>query len=685
MGDNKLHNNLLLLVPLVLPLFCMIVIAIYYALIFNRQLNETYFLSVATIVIILYVFGLLNFPGSLLIGYILIVSLAMLILFIVVKKYLVDKKAIEKIAYRYGILLFLLSLGVSLFINYGRVFSTWDEFSHWGTVVKHMYYYDALATIPDSALYIQSYLPGTSLFQYFFCRPFNQFIEYPAYVAFNLMIVALVLPFLSSTKRIQAAVINLCKNAFDNRHNLPQSEIKIYDISFLIVVILFLSIPLALDAKAYSTLYVDSFLGLLFGSTFLYYFYYRYENSLFGILMVTATLGLLTMAKHVGLVLAIIAIAVIIIDLFLFRRDILRGYIATSMDFKKRLKQIVLMSSPILMVAFVQLTWRLLIAFAGISERTSISAVDLKTLIQGELLPYQIEVWNNFIAAAVSRYPLLVFGISYLDIFVLSIIITIGYGYFFSTKRTKLTRPTTIIVIVILGFLLYAAFILVAYMFVFSQYEAVRLASYNRYMRSYVIGLFIAMLILIVELPEEKCWQEKISSIVQSKYLPAILVTGIIIGFFVTGIALMTPKRYIPVKATIEGREPFNQVYEWSNFIVENSDKRIAVIAQGGRGYEIGVLNYLIYPNSFAAGYSVARENYFPPYTADDEYPQLLIIEPEEWSKLILENYDYLYLFRVDTQFIETYGSYFDYLKTGMIYEATTDKDSNLLLKAVAK
>ncbi len=664
------------ILPLIVPLFCMVMIAAYFAIAFKRKLNETYFLSVATIIFILYIFGLLNFQGSLLVGYALILVMALLSLIILIKTYLKDRTVVDNTSYKSGLLLLLIFLGVSLLINYGRVFTTWDEFSHWGTVVKHMYHFDALSTFRGENLSFKSYVPGTALFQYFWARPFPQFTEYSAFLAFNVLISSMALLFVA--KPVQSSeqnVVPLKKGSKKKKKEQPVED-KI-NFKNLLLVVIFLMIPLAMATSVYNTLYVDSFLGIIFGTIFLAYFYFRYEESLFGVLVVAAAFGLLILTKHVGLLLALVAIGVLFIDKLILRRNAIKDFAFSSSKPIERIKKLFLLCSPLIVIVFIQVSWRILLSINDISERWSITGANTLQFLRGDLLPYQQTVIDNF-TRALSDLPLFPFGLSYVHIILIIILLVPLLAVWLATHKVNLIRPLVITTMILAGSLAYALFLLLAYSYTFSEYEAVRLASFDRYMLSYLIGMILALLIFIIELPDKAIWKEKGGS-AAAKALVGVFLLAVIVStvFAAAG-------DHLPVSQTVEEREPFNQVLEWSNFMAEVSDQRIAVIAQGSLGHEVNVLNYMIYPNKFnniGRDYSVALQPYYPQY--DD--PWTMIIEPEDWGRHILDNYDYLYLFRIDNLFLQTYGYFFEELIPGMIYEVTVDSEGRLLLLAVGE
>lgn len=55
-------------------------------------------------------------------------------------------------------------------VMYGSHFTSYDNFSHWATVVKDMLLENRLPNFEDEVIRFQAYPPGSSLFLYYFCR-----------------------------------------------------------------------------------------------------------------------------------------------------------------------------------------------------------------------------------------------------------------------------------------------------------------------------------------------------------------------------------------------------------------------------------------------------------------------------------------------------------------------------------
>ena len=388
-----------------------------YAILLKRKLAETLFLSATTVVGILYCFGLSNIKGCLMFGIYFLIAFALACFVYFVLRTLKDKKIIQEAEIIQGLLLYMVFLAASLAFNIGRVFHHWDEFSHWGVAVKYFYSVDALATFTEPGIHgisYPQYFPGTSLFQYFFSRFDSQFVEWYSYVAMNILYFSLIMP--------------LVKDIFDK-------EKCIKSISLLII---FFLLPLQ-NASFYSSLYVDQILGAFFGFTLIYYFAYRYEQSAFGVLIVSASIFMATVTKDVGMILALGAIAVIILDTILFRRKDIEVYFFSSSSILSGFWNTTLLLMPLASTIFAKITWSSLLVRSGFRATGAWrrpSLYNIYSLILGQVEPYQMETARNLLSAAFSRnirfLPLSAFEFCAVFIFAVAAlsILKVSFTYF---------------------------------------------------------------------------------------------------------------------------------------------------------------------------------------------------------------------------------------------------------------
>ena len=79
----------------------------------------------------------------------------------------------------------------------GKILAGWDEFSHWGLVVKNMFIFDRFGNCPESTVSFRDYPPGTALWQYFTAKAFSSRLgENHIYHAMGWLIISLQASFL---------------------------------------------------------------------------------------------------------------------------------------------------------------------------------------------------------------------------------------------------------------------------------------------------------------------------------------------------------------------------------------------------------------------------------------------------------------------------------------------------------
>ena len=151
------------------------ILSVFYSIKLKKSIGKTFILSIMSIIFILYIFGMFF---SLIWGVYfikLLTAITFIYEIIYIKK---EWKCVKKYIFNKDNLIFTTLFIILIIIHKGRMLSSWDEFSHWGDVVKAMFTINDFSTSPKSLSMFQSYPPAMSLFQYFFMKLGNDFIEY---------------------------------------------------------------------------------------------------------------------------------------------------------------------------------------------------------------------------------------------------------------------------------------------------------------------------------------------------------------------------------------------------------------------------------------------------------------------------------------------------------------------------
>ena len=230
------------------------------------------------------VFGLL-LPGF-------FCTLALAAVFIAVALWTAAKKGFEDFCRNFftpGFFIFS-ALYLALFVfNYGMRLCAWDEFSHWGDIVKVMTTLHGFGTHPLSESLFPNYPPAMALFQ-FFCEEIYMHIsgdkmaEWLLYFSYQVFMLSLYFPFIKNL------------------------DIKKFS-SWVVIAVIWL-IPMIFQNNAYATIYIDSFLSALLG-TGLAHVLVECEPDTTGRLNLAAILFLLPITKGIGLPLAAVLLAAV--------------------------------------------------------------------------------------------------------------------------------------------------------------------------------------------------------------------------------------------------------------------------------------------------------------------------------------------------------------------------------------
>ena len=688
------------------------IISSAYAVLLKRKLAETYFLAISTVIAILYCFGLINIGSCLLYGIYLLIALAaacigFLIFTIIEYKKKYNKNIFLEIDMPQGCLLYICLLAIFLFVNYGRIFYSWDDFSHWGTIVKYFYSVDALGSYTRRGLYLtanRSYYPGTSLFQYFFTRFSGEFTEYNTYIAQNILYASLFMPFV--------------KNIFTKKEFAKQ----------LLLFAAFLLIPLqnfGFHGGLYDSLYVDAIMGAFFGFAVLYYFVYKYEESLYGILMVSAAALLLTLSKDLGLAFSLGVIGIIIVDCLLSRRTEIAKYLSGKPGSIRKIKALALIMLPLLCTFFVKLSWSNLLqrssiqsfalsvvtdsfmasmeananepvnqeATAGSNESVNNESINTdKNTNTKQLNPFQKQIVSNFKNAV---YKKRVFGpnISVLY-FCLTFLAFMLLFSFINKKSFSLRRITTTSLILIFGMALYQLLLLFFYIYLFGGYEGITLASYERYSSTYILGMVYFMAIFFIPnqnvkietkdslpLKSEKAKNKKhtrkasVSKTAKRRtvlYPVTSVVLCLLVLFFSWGKLNLLARWKIPV--FFETRQTTNFVKKWWPYFMESN---AYLIFQGDIGKAAWVINYELCPYSYLSNrgndYSLSPER-LSNWT--------FVVTPEAWENYVLSRrIKLVYVYKTDSVLEGNYSAFFPYgVQDDMFYRVESDEDHRMSL-----
>lgn len=429
------------------------------ALALHKKIEEMIPITVMGIILILYVAGLC---GNLAVGFYAVLSFAILAFLLLVYTIFHLHRNAFPLLFTPGLMAFLVILVFIWHAHHeGRMYTEWDELCHWGLFTKNMYATDQLYNAPGStALVHPDYPPATSLFSYFGLKLGGAYRECNAYYCANIFLYSLILPIFKH--------FNWKK---------PISLLFVFGITLLIPFTIF-SNQLFATNNLFS-IYVDTPLGFFFAYVLFQYFSLHRHHKV-DLAFLCLSLFTLTLLKPIGIGFSLLVWLLISADILFIQKS------------WSRQQQILWIAAPFISILASKFSWSIYLKMSGTSSDWNTSAITPAALIsflkrEGE--EYQYETYHNFLnyfCDAPLRYLIYFILLSLLFIFLLA-------------KKKYRLRIAIFSCGISIGFLVYSAALLILYLFTFSSYEAVRLASCDRYISTYYYGMFGFLFYTIID------------------------------------------------------------------------------------------------------------------------------------------------------------------------------------------
>ncbi|MBP3420745.1 MAG: hypothetical protein J6K37_00570 [Lachnospiraceae bacterium] len=517
---------------------------------------------------------------------------------------------------------FVILMVVNLVLTSGRWLSEWDEFSHWGRVTLNMYYSHAFGNCEGSTVMFTGYPPAVSLWEYFFVSMKSSFSEPYLFAANNVLAISM--------------LIIVCK-----KDGWRKALIK----GVLIFVL-----PLIFYKTFWTTVYVDGMLGCV-----LFYILYIYfgeeEKDKLKTAKILLALFMYPLIKAAGTGLACIAVFIMGIDILFFKK--------TKKNYKNK---IVFLISGILTILVAEESWSIYLEMTNTNEAWNTSNLTIKNVVQflnGNGQEYQYQTVKNFGSAIFEREVAGGCTLFVWCILILLVLVLLGNCRRWNRKKTIVYSG-----LIIGGIWIYALSLLILYCFTYSYLESLGLASYERYLGSIIMGIYLFLIFAYVDI----CTIRK----------EAILLACLLVVMMpVEALQKYTIDLNNDKQAVLDMRVSYENIKDFHTFMDVNNDK-IYLIDQGSSGFSHVLGGYVATPLCFSPGYGWSLGE---PLYEGDIWTQNYSLE--EWKDILSkENYTYLYIHHMDNQFIEKYGDAFAekaQIKNRALYIIIEDKNDIIL------
>lgn len=384
---------------------------------------------------------------SFLIGFYLLLILALFGLYLLIKN--IKNKDFLNRYLTNGFYLFIIIFIVLALYNYKREFNIYDEFSHWGHFVKSMYYNNNFYSFDTLSFAHKEYPPFFSLFELLWCYLSNSFNE---------------------------AIITLSIHIFEAStlfvYYIDSYKKDIKKTLILMIISALLMVTFDYQENTLGSIYVDYPIMLYYAYLFLLTL--KIKDNKYNFILFVISLSMFLLTKQVS-------IALYLVILFLF----------VCLYFNKTKEFFIKLISIIIFPLLTYKSWDLVIRNINVFKQFDLSISDVLSLTNG-LSDMQISTSNNYLSALIktglTNGPL---KLPYVLLCVLVIVLLIVFIK--ENKRKKLSLISSITI----SFIGYALLMYIMYMFCFSESEMARLASYSRYMGTFMCASLIIALLLI--------------------------------------------------------------------------------------------------------------------------------------------------------------------------------------------
>lgn len=538
-----------------------------------------------------------------------------------------------------GFFVFLIIFVLFYVFNLNRSFSDWDEFSHWGVMVKEMLRLDRFYTVDASTLMVhKDYPPIIQLFELFWCKLSGGYSESNLITALHILSFSFFVPIISEIKI--------------NKEKIIKSITKI-----ILMILIFYLLILSFDMHGIiNSIYTDYVMAIVF----VYGIYLIISNkdtlNNFVLLNLSITISFLLLTKQMSLAFFLLIIFLFIIDLLLKNninvkfKEFLSKIKIKKMFTKKNI--LVFLKCFVLLIVIPLVIWKIWGIYTESLNATAqfslsdIKVFELPSIILGNGgFDYQRATFIAFKSSLINYNV----GASLIRVnYILWMLISVCIAIFLSKKYKDYFYKNQIYGIgsmIFVGFIGYAATMLILYMFSFGEVEGPALASYDRYMSTFVLA--IMLIFFIIYLLKSKIKNSK-------NFLRDLLIILVVL------LLIQIPSR-IKILIPAISHRPQNQYEIYAEKVIKNTedDSKVFVVADGATSEYSYFIKYYSNPRFFNLKY------FNLPYKENSSI--------KDYNAAIneIKKYDYLYLIKIDDSFVDEYGYLFtdNNISEGQLYK----------------
>ena len=446
----------------IITLSIILTFSITLSIIFKKRIEEVIPVSIVEIILTIFICGLFDnlSIGVKIIGILTIIQL-IFILVIIFKKEKEEQKIVIKRIITPGLFVYIGLFILSIFINKDRILEDYDEFTHWGVIIKNMFLYNTYGTNEESIVRFNEYPPFTAVFQYLFLGIQKVYREDTIIIAQNMLYFSIIIPI---TKKIK----------------WNKSLIKL-----LAIIPLVIFIPMIFYKDFYLHILVDGILGIMFAYT-IFSAFDKDENNIFKFLKILAGIVTLSLTKTTGITLAILSIVIMLIKNVFDRRKGIENS-------KKETKIIILIT--VITILIISMWY---IKINNVEKKWDFTQMLSVQQEENEVNETRKEIALKFIRAIFEMEKITSKEFTVFITILLSICIQ-----FYATKKMKDKNFTYYSIAMFISIIIWGIGLLVSYATIFDIYEAQNLTCFDRYMSTILLSYVIFVMLAIAQIEEK--------------------------------------------------------------------------------------------------------------------------------------------------------------------------------------
>ena len=494
-----------------------ITISIFLKQILKGKIEEVIPIATIGMTLLIYIAGLLDNLKAGVYAVILIYIIITIYLLITQNRLKNNEKKIKifKEIITPGFVIFTVLYIIYVLISQNKIFTHYDEFSHWGTLVKNMYIYNNFGTTPETLIQYNEYPPFAGAFEYIFLIIKGNYTESTVIAASKILYLSI--------------IILIFRNI---TWKTDKKLIIIYTLGIIFL-------PMVFYTDFYDNILVDGLEGIFFAISL--YSWYSIRNKKNRNIIVTCLLIALGLLKLSGIGLVIIVLLIILID---------------TLIKKKNRKEIINVLLIILLISVFILAWFIKINISGANKKWKMENINTENIREIENNYVQKDIIERFIKTIFFDKVLTPINLTYIEC--LALIVALGIIVYKTQGKIKRKEYIYYEISIFGGTIIYTISLLLTYLFIIPEIESTQIASYERYVGTIILGNIMFLFSIVVN---------KKMKISKSKLVIILCICSII--FPINNIIIRLTDKDNEIEKEILNRRYISQIVEYKDKLTE--------------------------------------------------------------------------------------------------------------------